>query len=201
MRILAFSDIHRDAGRARSLVERARRDGVDVVVGAGDLATVRRGLAEIVSVLAEIEIPAVLVAGNSETDAELREAVRGWDAARVLHGSGTTIGNTEFFGIGGAVPVTPFGSWSYDLTEEEAEERLASCPERVVLVSHSPPRGCADLDSSGRHLGSEAVLRAIERTRPRCVICGHIHASWGARAHIGESLVVNAGPDGVVLEV
>jgi Icc-related predicted phosphoesterase len=86
MRILAFSDLHRDLGRARALVERAR--AADVVLAAGDLATTRRGLGEVVSVLAAIETPTVLVAGNSETDGELRAACGGWASAHVLHGEG-----------------------------------------------------------------------------------------------------------------
>jgi predicted phosphodiesterase len=36
MKLLLFSDLHADAGAARRLVE-----GVDVVVGAGDFATIR----------------------------------------------------------------------------------------------------------------------------------------------------------------
>lgn len=55
--------------------------------------------------------------------------------------------------------MTPFGSWSWDFTEDEADELLADCPEGAVLVSHSPPRGAADVSSGGDHLGSRAVPR------------------------------------------
>ena len=80
-----------------------------------------------------------------------------------------------FFGLGGGVPVTPFGAWSYDLTEEEAGGLLASCPEGCVLVSHSPPKGAVDVSSRGQSLGSVAVRRCVERARPALVVCGHIH--------------------------
>lgn len=195
MRLLAFSDIHRDLRQAARLAERARE--VDVVVAAGDFASVHRGLEELIDMLVPIETPTVLVPGNNETDEALRAACAGWAAARVLHGEGTEIDGVPFFGLGGGVPVTPW-DWSFDLTEEEAADRLAGCPTGAVLVVHSPPKGYVD---GPRHLGSETVLRTIEQKRPRLVICGHIHESAGEEATVGESRVLNAGPDGALLEV
>lgn len=195
MRLLLFSDLHTDLAAAASIVERSA--GFDVVVGAGDFAVKRRGLAGIMRVLAAIETPAVLVPGNGESADELSAACREWPAAHVLHREGVDIGGVPFFGLGGGVPVTPFGAWSYDFTEDEARGLLSTCPEGVVLVSHSPPLGHADADGTGRHMGSAAVLETIERTHPRLVVCGHIHGSWGAVSRAGETPVVNAGPGGV----
>ncbi len=145
--------------------------------------------------------PAVLVAGNNESTEELADACRDWDNAHVLHGYAVTLGGVAFFGIGGGIPVTPFGAWSYDFTEVEAAALLADCPAGGVLVSHSPPKGAVDVSSSGRSLGSTAVRDAVARCRPLLVVCGHIHACGGQQAMIGASPVVNAGPDGVEWEV
>jgi uncharacterized protein len=195
MRLLVFSDIHRDLRQAGRLTERAQ--DVDAVVAAGDFASLHRGLEELIDMLVVIETPTVLVPGNNETDAALREACSGWRAARVLHGEGTEIDGVSFFGLGGGVPVTPW-DWSFDLTEEEAADRLAACPEGGVLVAHSPPKGHVD---GKRHLGSEAVLRTIEEKQPRLVVCGHIHEAAGEEALVGRSRVLNVGPDGTVLEL
>jgi uncharacterized protein len=195
MRVLAFSDVHRDLAQARRLAQRAR--AVDVVVAAGDFASVHRGLQEVIDVLGVIETPTVVVAGNNETEEALRAACAGWRAARVLHGDGAEIGGVPFFGLGGGVPVTPW-SWSFDLSEDEAAERLAGCPAGGVLVVHSPPKGYLDGD---RHLGSEAILRAIEDKQPRLAVCGHIHESAGDGASVGGTRVLNAGPAGTVVDV
>ncbi len=196
MRLLLFSDLHADASAARRLVGLARV--VDVVVGAGDLGNVRRNLGVCVDVLKAIDKPVVLVAGNNETTEELAEACRGWPGAHVLHGTSVTLAGVVFFGLGGGVPVTPFGSWSYDFSEEQACVLLADiCPTGCVLVSHSPPKGAVDVSSRGQSLGSEAVRETIMRVRPSLVVCGHIHACAGERATIGATPVVNAGPDGV----
>jgi Icc-related predicted phosphoesterase len=199
MKLLLFSDLHADAGAARRLAERARM--ADVLVGAGDFGNVRRDVGVCLDVLRACGRPAVLVPGNNESFDELAAACRRWPEAHVLHGTGVTLAGAAFFGLGGGVPVTPFGSWSYDFTEEQAEALLTDCPAGCVLVSHSPPRGAADVDSRGRSLGSAVVRDAVLRLRPALVVCGHIHASAGQQALLGASPVVNAGPAGVVWEL
>lgn len=198
MRLLLFSDLHRDLDRAGDLVVRSAR--VDVAICAGDLATQRHGLQEIVDVLSGMDVPTVLVPGNGESAQELREACSGWEQAHVLHGSGTEIDGVPFWGLGGGVPVTPFGSWSWDHSEETARELLAGCPPAAVLVTHSPPKGHVDV-SDGRHLGSEAVAETVREKQPRLVVCGHIHSAWREEEHLGPTHIVNAGPDGVTVEV
>jgi Icc-related predicted phosphoesterase len=200
VRLLAFSDLHRDLRQAGAVVERSHE--VDVVVGVGDFASMHSGLEETIGALCVIDKPTVLVPGNNETDEALRDACAvfpGWPAATVLHGDGTEIGGVAFFGLGAGVPLTPW-EWSFDLSEEEAEAKLAACPAGAVLVVHSPPFGHVD-GKAGRHLGSAAVLRAIEATGPRLALCGHIHECWGRESRIGATRVLNVGPSGALIDL
>jgi uncharacterized protein len=197
MRLLAFSDLHRDRRRAERLVELAA--DADVVIGAGDFASMRLGLMSTIDALRPITAPTILVPGNNETDTALWRACGGWESATVLHGAATTVGEVEFFGLGGGVPPTPF-PWSFDLSEEDAGAKLRDCPPGAVLVVHSPPKGHVDR-AFGRNLGSRAILEAIEQKRPPVAVCGHIHQAQGQESRIGATRVVNAGPDGVWLEV
>lgn len=199
MKLLLFSDLHCDTAAASALVERA--NDFDVVIGAGDFATCRQGIEKTIDLLQQIERPAVLVPGNAESVEELRDATANWQSATVLHGDGTTIDGIEFFGLGAAVPETPFGDWSYDLSEEQAAAMLADCPTGGVLISHSPPKDCVDLSSQGQHIGSTAVRACIESKQPRLVVCGHIHACWEQTEQIGETTIINAGPRGMVFEL
>ncbi len=194
VKLLLFSDLHTDTDSARSLVERASL--ADIVIGAGDFCNARRHLKRCLDILRTIDRPTVLVAGNNESTEELAAACQDWPQAHVLHGSGVRIGGVDFFGIGGGIPVTPFGSWSYDFTEEQAGELLSGCPPGCVLVSHSPPRGAVDRSSRGESLGSVAIRDAVLRLRPVLVVCGHIHGSAGQQVRLGSSPVVNAGPQG-----
>jgi uncharacterized protein len=198
VKILAFSDLHCDLEQGKRLVEMAAE--ADVVIGAGDFASVHEGLPETICTLAAITTPTVLVPGNNETVDALRAAVDGWDAATVLHGDGTTIDGTEFYGLGAGIPVTPW-DWSFDLDDEAATEMLAPCPEGAVLVLHSPPKDHCDSAGGGGNFGSPALLQAIEEKRPRLAVCGHIHESWGCESQVGTTPVRNLGPKGTWLEV
>lgn len=198
MRVLAFSDVHRNLGQCAKLTELAA--DADVVVGAGDFASVHEGLEETIAALAGIEAPTVLVPGNNETADALREAAAAWPAATVLHGEGTEIDGVPFFGLGAGVPVTPW-EWSFDLDDAEAAEMLSGCPEGAFLVLHSPPRGHCDAAGDGAHFGSPALLAAIEEKRPRYAVCGHIHESWGCESRVGDTPIRNLGPSGSWIEL
>jgi uncharacterized protein len=198
MKILAFSDLHRDLEQGAQLVEMSA--DADVVIGAGDFASMHEGLEETIGALSGIKTPTVLVPGNNETADALRETTAGWSAAIVLHGEGATIDGTEFFGLGAGIPVTPW-DWSFDLDDEAATQMLSTCPEGAVLVLHSPPKDHCDRAGGGGNFGSPALLRAIEDKRPRLAVCGHIHESWGCESQIGPTLVRNLGPKGTWLQV
>ena len=199
MKLLCFSDLHCDSQAARRLVDMS--SDVDVVIGAGDFANQHRGLRDTLDVLQAIEKPAILVPGNGETHDELTNATADWKSATVLHGSGCSVQGVEFWGVGGGIPVTPFGAWSYDFDESQASEMLAGCPHGGVLVVHSPPRDTVDHDSSGRVRGSESIRAAVLKTKPRWVICGHIHSDWEKQVQLGPTNILNAGPRGVVVDL
>ena len=192
MRLLAFSDLHRDRAQARKLVRMARQ--ADVVIGAGDFASMRLGAERTIDEFAVLDKPLLLVPGNNESASALWRATASVPNATVLHGDGTVIDGVEFYGLGGGVPPTPF-PWSWDLTEEQAAAKLAGCPAGAVLIIHSPPHGYVDV-AFGRHLGSKAILDVILAKRPPLAVCGHIHQCWGQEAMIGDTRVANLGPKG-----
>jgi hypothetical protein len=84
-----------------------------------------------------------------------------------------------------------FMNWAFMKAPGELEAVYAKIPEGIdVLVSHRPPYGCGDRSfdvGSGRveDLGSRELLAAIERVRPRLVICGHIHDGYGRAEYEG----------------
>ncbi|QGX97175.1 serine/threonine protein phosphatase [Roseovarius faecimaris] len=190
MKILAFSDLHHSHRRAALLVEASAK--ADLVIGAGDFCNMRQGLAEAMDLLSRITAPMVIVPGNAESADELAAVCPA--QAILLHGTGCEIGGLRLFGLGYGIPVTPFGEWSCDMTEADAEIMLGRCEAADILVTHSPPKGIADVTSTGLSVGSAAIAGAINRLQPRLAVCGHIHDSWGMRGRIGATEVVNLGP-------
>jgi len=187
-RFLAFSDVHMSRGRMADIVEAAPE--ADLIIGAGDFCNARQGLDQAMEMLAPIADKAIYVPGNAESAEELRAAT----SATVLHGDTLESHGLTIFGIGYAIPVTPFGAWSCDLTEDHATTMLDRMDTADILISHSPPKGVVDADSSGRSLGSTSVRDAIERVQPRYCFCGHIHGCWGQVGMIGMTSVHNLGP-------
>ena len=73
MRVLAFSDLHRDVAMAMAVVTESR--DADVVVGAGDFATRGLGLQDTLSILRRVTVPFVLVPGNHDDLADRKSVV------------------------------------------------------------------------------------------------------------------------------
>ena len=187
-RILAFSDMHGSRRCAQEIVDAAL--AADLVIGAGDFCNARKGLREAMELLRPIEDKAVYVPGNAESADELRAAT----AATVLHGEAAEVAGLAIFGLGYAVPETPFADWSCDLGEADAETLLARMDRADVLIAHSPPKGVADRTSGGASVGSTAIRAVIERVQPQFCFCGHIHDSWNEMGTIGRTRVYNVGP-------
>jgi len=197
MKILAFSDLHRDLEQATRLTEMSA--GADVVVGAGDFASIHEGLDETINALSDITTPTVLVPGNNERLEALVEAASGWPAAAVLHGDSTEIEGQTFFGLGAGIPTTPW-SWSYDMDEEAAAAALEGLTSRAFLVLHSPPKDHCD-SAGDLHLGSTSIRDAIKTVQPKIAVCGHIHEAWGQRSKIGATEIANLGPTGAYFTI
>lgn len=195
MKLLLFSDVHCSRPAVQRLIARAEQ--ADVLIGAGDFGVMRRGTAETLAPFRDLGKPLVAVPGNAESIEQLQAALT-WEGAHALHGNSVVIDGVTFFGFGGGVPVTPFGEWSYDFTEKEAETGLKKVTTGSVLIVHSPPHGVVDRSSRGMQLGSTAIRDAIVRTHPALVVCGHIHDCAGMIETLGDIPVVNAGPDGIL---
>jgi Icc-related predicted phosphoesterase len=61
-----------------------------------------------------------------------------------------------------------------------------------ILITHNPPYGYVDKAYTGKHVGSEILLNAIKKHKPKYVLCGHIHEAKG-KARIGKTIVYNLG--------
>ena len=193
MKIFAISDIHGekkyfDAGAG--LIQSA-----DLVIVAGDLTNRgdRKSAGDILSRIEGYTDRIVAVHGNWDPDPVadlLRE--RGYS----LHGRGRIIGGTGFFGVGGSNK-TPMHMPS-EYTDDELWKFLEAgygevrSAEKIVLISHAPPRKVRDKTFFGIHAGSSSISEFIQRNRVDLCITGHIHEAFGEE-YLNGCIVVNSG--------
>ena len=79
-----------------------------------------------------------------------------------------------------------FFGWAFNLYEPELKEKWDLIPQGIdILVSHGPPEGYGDLaedhETPGNiiHVGSPSLTLKIEEIKPKLVVYGHIHSSYG----------------------
>jgi hypothetical protein len=84
-----------------------------------------------------------------------------------------------------------FMRWAFMKPPADLGEVYDRIPAGVdIIVSHQPPYGYGDQMApdlsqplQSVHLGSQQLLAAIDRVKPRVVVCGHIHMGYGVYLH------------------
>jgi predicted phosphodiesterase len=71
MKVLAFSDLHRDVDAVQRIMAESQQ--ADVIIGAGDFATGGLGAEDTLSVLKASNVPVIIVSGNHDNTSVLLE--------------------------------------------------------------------------------------------------------------------------------
>lgn len=184
MRIVFVSDIH-------GLHDRIEIPEGEILIHAGDMTSMGK-MNEVAAVgvwlrkMKERFRAVVCVAGNHDWLFEKNRTL----ALSLLNGIG---GGLSYLQDDGAEveglrvygsPQTPwFLNWAFNVQRGKLKPYWDKIPEGLdILVTHGPPMGI--LDQSAPHLGSEHIgdqelLDAVERTKPKIHVFGHIHGSAG----------------------
>lgn len=112
----------------------------------------------------------------------------------VLDGGTAEIGGLVFGFVGGGLR-TPYRT-PYEVDDESYAEKVAALGPVDVLCSHIPPAVpelCYDTVARRFERGSEALLDAINETRPKYALFGHVHQPLARRMRIGTTECVNVG--------
>jgi Calcineurin-like phosphoesterase len=73
------------------------------------------------------------------------------------------------------------GPWAFGYGDDDCDGVWARLESKLdILISHGPAQGLCDADSQGKADGCAGLLRALERVRPRLVVCGHRHEGRGS---------------------
>ncbi|HEY5984288.1 MAG TPA: metallophosphoesterase [Anaerolineales bacterium] len=200
MKILAVSDQVVD--RIYELIPQGHFRGTRFVIGCGDLP-----YAYLEYIVTLMNVPVFYVPGNH--DPAYHQDINEGHAAGCLNIDlrTTCFEGVLLAGFGGSVRYRPGAVNQY--SQGEAFLRAASLAPRLlgnrlrygrqldILVSHSPPFGIHDDDSSA-HRGLKAINWLIRWARPRIHLHGHLHDMQRnlkpAITWIGQTAVMNVFP-------
>ena len=133
----------------------------------------------------------VVIAGNHDWMFERHPGVARdlLTNAIYLENSGTELVGLKIWGS----PVQPeFNNWAFNVARGAAIRRYwKMIPASTdVLVTHGPPYGILDTaHPTTAHLGCEELAEAVQQTRPRLHVFGHIHGGYGTAKANGTQFV------------
>ena len=94
-----------------------------------------------------------------------------------LEDSGVEIDGIRFWGS----PWQPeYKGWAFGLDEDSIKKKWNLIPMDIdVLLTHSPPAGILDSESSGKRMGCPHLRDMVIKVRPKLHVFGHIHEGHG----------------------
>ena len=208
MKILAFVDTH---GSKKSLdIARKKADDTDIVLCAGDLTVFEENLDSYLSDLNKLGKPVLVIHGNHESEESMRKACSLFKNTVFMHKGIFELDNYLFIGYGGGGFTEinrDFESVSKKFLKaiSELEKKLkkdnSNKKLKTVLIFHAPPHNTKVDYVRGSHAGSKSYRKFIDAVKPTLVICGHLHENAGVDHQVGQTVIVNPGPTGAVIEI
>lgn len=197
VRILAAGDFHGDKQTAVYLANKAVYEKADLIVLNGDIVE-EDDTEGVMCHFVKTGKPIFLVPGNHDWFAT--DFLAAQYKAINLHGKSAQHGNVSLLGCGGT------NAGINMLTEKEIYDTIKETDKglttsKKLLITHIHPAGSLMESFSQFVKGSDGLRKAIEATKPDVVVCGHVHEAEGIEEKIGNTLVINVGKKGKIIEL
>ena len=199
MKLLVVSDLHASEKAVEYISSWTAKVKPDALIVCGDLTHFGPPIYAL-RFLASIKVKSFAVPGNCDTP----HVIDIIDKSKtvLLHRRKVEWNGETLTGLGGGLETT--NERPFELSEDEVFKSLEANMPATIIVTHVPAKGKNDDAGGGEHLGSEGLLRIIERYKPRLALAGHVHQSRGIIMDDGLGTVfVNPGPakDGYAAKV
>lgn len=159
-------------------------------------------LKAIMSRINMFHVPVYLIHGNHESVEEIEAIIKLYPNITFLHGKIQEF-NGWWFGAYGTSGLRDhyedFEQWA---KEHDKDIMNAAKTNKLIWMDHSPPyNNKTDMLAEDWHVGSQTLRAFIEKYQPLYVFCGHLHETFGYEDMIGETIVINPGPRGKIIEL
>ena len=207
LKILAAGDIHGDSRLANQLAERAEKEKVDLVILCGDLTESDKPAKGIISPFLKKNKKVLMIPGNHDSFATA-DFLAEFYGIKNIHGYSVRYEDVGIFGCS-AVNIGP-----HQMSEEEIYELLKKSFEKIkyldkrIMVTHTPPTNTKMeklshlfLGNKNLNVASKGVERAVRKFKPDVLLCSHLHEAEGIEEKLGNTLVINVGRKGKIIEI
>lgn len=200
LRVLAASDLQGNPELSKRLADKAEKENADLVVLCGDIMghDEPRGM---IKPFKDKNQKVLILPGNWDSFATTDFLAKMYGVSNI-HGYSAIYEGVGFFGAGSAS--TAIGPRS-GITESELKKTLKKAHEglkgieKKVMLTHMHPSG--GISESVGFDGSDAITDALAEFKPDFLLHGHIHEMFGVEEKIGNTRVINLGPEGRILEI
>lgn len=186
MKFLVISDLHGKKSALEWINPLIVKEDVDCVLFLGDAVEMPCAAKESADMISLIECKRVLAIPGNIDSPGLLDILD--DVAENMHGKGKQVGDLYIAGLGGSNPTifnTPF-----ELQEDEIFSKLDAVSKNgMVLMVHAPAYGFNDVIPTGMSVGSKGILDIVKKYRPKLVLSGHIHESFGRKEADGTTFI------------
>lgn len=200
MKLLIFTDLHGDLNMLHKQKARIKEENIDLVLIPGDISMMGRQLKPLLSRLNTFKVPILIIHGNHEDEEEFEFLVSKFDNITYLHKKIIEI-NGWWFGAYSTCGLRE----EYPEQEEwvaKNHDKLIKAENKLIWMDHPPPRDTfVDELELNWHVGSYSLRRFIEKYTPTYVFCGHIHETFGREDMVNDTIIINPGPIGTVIEL
>ncbi len=196
MKILAFVDLHGDKDALDKIKEKSKQ--VDLVLCAGDLTFFEQDLDYFLEELNKLGKKVLIIPGNHESEENLVELTKDLENVYQIH-KGMFV-KDEYLILG-------YGGGGFSMTDKgfykvgESFKKNIKENTKVIFMIHGPPYGTQLDIMNGEHVGNRTTRAFINDTKPAIVIFGHLHEYGGKEDCIGETKLINPGPEGKIIEI
>lgn len=198
MKIYAVADIHGSQYRLNVVLKHIESYTPDLVILCGDIT--QFGPREMaIKLLNQIPVKTFAIPGNIDTF-DVDQGIIASNAI-YLHMRCVVFQNISFIGIGRDIQ-TPLFDVIINNSDKKALRSILN--KTSILVTHVPPFKLQDKIFIGSHGGSKHLRTLIDTSKPRLVLCGHIHEDPGV-TKLSDTTVVNCSlgkrTEGAIIEI
>ncbi len=202
MKILAFTDTHSDKKHIENLKKAYLKNKPDLLICAGDFTEMGKDIVLNIKKL-HFGKKLLFIPGNHEEhknfDSDIKNIIS-------IHNSSYEYKNILFLGCGGGF----YGKNEENLSKSNKQlEKMIKLfrkndkTKRVVMVTHRPPykNTCDYMPELQEHVGAKNIRSFLIKNKINLSLCGHIHECFGNSDQIEETLVINPGPNGAIIDI